>query len=533
VPLNDQDSQEVPQMPESAVGFRPRVFVPSAAVIAVLVASTAFAPDRMSGIFGGALAEVVRLFGWWYILLAAACIAFAAVLGVSRYGAVKIGPDDATPEFSRLSWYTMLFSAGIGIGVLFYGTAEAVTHFSSPPRGMEGETAESARYAIHITWMEWGIGAFAIYVVSGLAIAMAVHRRGRPLSIRWALEPVLGNRVHGWIGDLVDIIAILATVFGLSTSLGLGALQLNTGLSFLGWADVSQTTQLLLIAGIGAIAAASVLSGVSRGIKWLSNFNVGLAMVLLTFVLIAGPTLFVLEATVAQVGYYTQNILQSTLETDFVEGDAWQSYWTTFFWAWWVSWGPFVGTFLARISRGRSVKEFCLGVMLIPAGGIFLWFSIMGWSAIHREMFGQGGLAGLPTEHVLFEFLSGLPFSTLSSLLAIMLIVTFFVTSADSGALVMATLSSGGSPSPSPLTRGVWCLMLIGMASVLLTAGGLGALQTAAVVGGLPFTVVIVLMAASAVRDSRQAMIEQEIRQIADNAGRTTSELGGYEAPGL
>lgn len=498
-------------------GFQPRVFVPAAVITGALVVATALAPERMADLFGRALEDVVRLFGWWYILLAAGCIVFALLVGASRLGRVTIGPDGARPEFSRLSWYTMLFSAGIGIGVLFYGTAEAVVHYTSPPpRGTEAGSLEAARYGVHISWVEWGIGAFAIYVVAGLAIALAVHRRGRPLSIRWALEPLLGDRVRGWIGDVIDVVAILATVFGLSTSLGLGSLQLNTGLDFLGWADNSKTTQLILILVIGAVAAASVLSGVNRGIKWLSNVNVSLAMVLLLFVLLAGPTLFVLEATVSQVGYYLQNVVQTTFETDFAEGadgDLWQSYWTTFFWAWWVSWGPFVGTFLARISRGRSVKEFCLGVLLIPAGGIFVWFSVMGWSALEREMSDPGSLSSLATEHVLFEFLSGLPLSTISSLVAIILIVTFFVTSADSGALVMATLSSGGSISPSALTRAVWIALLVGMAAVLVTAGGLGALQTAAVVGGLPFSIVMVLMAASAVRDANRQLVGSPEKQ--------------------
>lgn len=480
-----------------------KVFIPSILIIGTLVIVTAVIPETMGTVFSATLAGVVDTFGWWYILIVAACIAFTLWIGFSRFGKIRLGKDHDRPEFSRISWYAMLFSAGIGIGVLFYGTSEAVAHYTTPPRQVPEQTIEAARYGVHITWMEWGAGAFAIYVVAGLGIALATHRRGRPISIRWALEPIFGDRVKGWLGHVIDIIAIFSTVLGLATSLGLGALQLSTGLEYIDLISISGSGVVFLILGIAALAGISVISGLGRGIKWLSNINVALAGLLLLFVLLAGPTMFILEATVSQVGYYAQNILQSSFETDFSEGNAWQSYWTTFFWAWWVAWGPFVGTFLARISKGRTIKEFSLGVLVVPTTAIFLWFSVMGWSSLNREIFGSGGLADLAPEQVIFEYLSGLPLSAISSILTLVLIVTFFVTSADSGALVVATISTGGMTNPPAYTRIFWVLMIAGVASVLSIAGGLSALQTASVVGGLPFTAVMVFMAWGVIRDLR------------------------------
>ncbi|MBH04222.1 MAG: choline transporter [Xanthomonadales bacterium] len=478
-----------------------RVFYPVVVFILAVVAATMLYPERSAALFDTLLSGAVHYFGWYYIFICAAFIGFCIWVGFSRFGTLRLGPDDSRPDFSRLSWYTMLFSAGIGIGVIFYGTAEPVAHFHNAPREFTSETVAAARYAVHLTWMEWGACAFAIYIVVGLALGFATHRRGRPLTIRWGLEPLFGRWVHGWVGDLIDIVAMIGTVFGLATTLGLGVMQINTGLDYLGLFDASLDLRITLIALISLAAGVSVLTGLSRGIKWLSNLNILLAIVLLIWVLTLGPTLFILKGITASIGYYLTHILQSSFETDFAQdSDQWQSYWTVFFWAWWIAWGPFVGTFLARISRGRTVREFTLGVLTIPTIGICIWFGTMGWAALEREMFGIGGLGDVAAQQVIFEYLAALPLSFYSSLLAIVLIVTFFVTSADSGAFVLAVLSTGGLTRPPAATRAFW-VILQGLVSIgLALAGGLSALQAASLVGGLPFSVVMILMCVAVVK---------------------------------
>jgi len=487
-----------------------RVFYPVVIFILALVAATMLYPERLSTLFDDVLAAIVHYFGWYYVFVCAAFIGFCIWVGCSRFGQLRLGPDDSRPEFSRLSWYTMLFSAGIGIGVIFYGTAEPVAHFHNAPRELTSNTVEAARYAVHLTWMEWGGCPFAIYIVVGLALGFATHRRGRPLTIRWGLEPLFGRWVHGWVGDLIDIVAMIGTVFGLATSLGLGVMQINTGLDTLGIFDASLDLRITLIALISLAAGVSVLTGLSRGIKWLSNLNILLAVFLLVWVLTLGPTLFILKSVTASIGYYFTHILQSSFETDFAQkSDQWQSYWTVFFWAWWIAWGPFVGTFLARISRGRTVREFTLGVLSVPTLGIFIWFGTMGWAALEREMFGVGGLGDIAAQQVIFDYLGGLPLSFYSSLLAIMLIVTFFVTSADSGAFVLAVLSTGGLTRPPTTTRAFWVL-LQGLVSIALAlAGGLAALQAASLVGGLPFSVVMILMCVAVVKSMQRDLAAQ------------------------
>ncbi|WP_158583342.1 BCCT family transporter [Salinisphaera sp. Q1T1-3] len=482
-----------------------RVFYPVVVLILALVVATIAAPETMSHAFSVTLDAIVHYLGWYYVLACAGFIGFCFWVGLSRFGSLRIGPDDARPDFSRLSWYTMLFSAGIGIGVIFYGTAEPVAHYHNAPREFASNTVEAARYAVHLTWMEWGMTPFAIYIVVGLALGFATHRRGRPLTIRWGLEPLLGRRVEGWLGDLIDIVAIIGTVFGLATSLGLGVMQINSGLDKLGLIESSLDWRVTFIALISLGAGISVLSGLDRGIKWLSNVNIALACVLLFWVLSFGPTVFLLKSVTASIGYYFNHILQSTFETDFAQrSDQWQSYWTVFFWAWWIAWGPFVGTFLARISRGRTVREFALGVLLIPTAGICLWFGVMGWAALHREMFGPGGLGDVPGKQVIFDYLAGLPLSFYSSLLAIALIVTFFVTSADSGAFVLAVLSTGGLTRPPAPTRALWVL-LQGLVSIALAlAGGLSALQAASLAGGLPFSIVMIALCVAVVKSMQR-----------------------------
>lgn len=490
--------------PPTGKGFRdhiaPGVFYPAAAVILAFVIFGAAFTGAAGNAFDAIQSAIVAGLGWYYILIVAGFIVFSLVIGFSRYGTIRLGPPDSRPDFSRVTWFTMLFSAGMGIGLVFWGVAEPLAHFESPPRGGQPETIASAQEAVHITYVHWGIHAWAIYVAVGLALAYAVHRRGRPLSIRWALEPLLGERVRGRLGDIIDITAVVGTLFGVATSLGLGALQINAGLDFLGVAGSSTAVQIVLIAIITAVATVSVVSGLRRGIKWLSQVNMVLAGVLLVFVLLAGPTIFIIEEFIGSLGYYLQNVLRTTFEADAFYGNEFQAAWTTFYWGWWISWAPFVGVFIARISRGRTIREFIIGVLLVPTILTFFWFSVMGGTALNRQLFGEGGLLGLSSEQALFRLLDGLPLTTLMVVIAVVLVTTFFVTSSDSASLVVDMLASGGDLNPPAVTRVFWAVMEGVVAMVLLITGGLAALQTAAIATALPFSIVMVLMCLATIR---------------------------------
>jgi choline/glycine/proline betaine transport protein len=488
-------------------GIQRRVFWPALAVV-VLVAGLAIAfPAAAEDLVGALQENVVGVFGWYYVLLVAGFVAFALWLGLGRWGDLTLGADDDEPEFGLRTWFAMLFAAGMGIGLVFYGVAEPLSHFADPKPGVTGTPAQLAQSALAQTYLHWGVHAWAIYVVVGLAVAWAVHRRGRPVSIRWALEPLLGDRVRGTLGDAIDVTAVVGTMFGVATSLGLGVLQISAGLRHVGVASSGRTTQVVLIVVITAVATWSVVSGLDRGLKWLSNINVGLAGVLLAAVLVLGPTLFLLRDFVQSIGVYLSSVLSLTFNVSAYagpEGEAWQAAWTTFYWGWWMSWAPFVGVFTARISRGRTVREFVGGVLLVPTLVTFLWFAVLGGTAIHREIFGAGGLVAqdgtVVAENALFDMLAGLPWGSVLSVLAIVLIGLFFITSADSGSLVVAMLSSGGNPDPSRPVRVIWATLGGLLAIALLLAGGLVALQTAAILIALPFSLVMIVMVVSLAR---------------------------------
>ncbi len=486
----------------------PRVFLPAAALVVVFVALAAIMPGRLGGWITAANGSVVTDLGWWYVLLVTGFVFFAIWMALSPMGSITLGKYGEKPEFGLKSWFAMLFAAGMGIGLVFWGVAEPLNHFASPPPGTGGSEAAAARNALDVTYLHWGLHAWAIYVVVGLAVAYAVHRKGRPVSIRWALEPLLGKRVTGFWGDLIDVIAIVGTLFGVATSLGFGVSQVGAGLAYLGVVDEATTTLLvILIAAITTVALISVVTGVDKGIKWLSNINMGTAGLLMLFVLLTGPTVFLLSDFVQQIGSYLQGFLRLSFSTLSFEGEAgqtWLAGWTTYYWGWWMSWAPFVGVFIARISRGRTVREFITGVLLVPTLLTFLWFAILGGSALYREMFGSGGLVGedgsVSTDIALFQLLDGLPASAFISAVAIFLIVIFFVTSSDSGSFVVDMIASGGDPNPPVWSRAFWAGLEGVIAAVLLIAGGLAALQTMAILVALPFSIVMVLMVIATTR---------------------------------
>jgi len=492
----------------------PRVFYPAAGLLLLFVFVTAVWPETIGGWLSTANETVVQDLGWWYIAVVTSFVAFSLWVAFSQLGSIVLGKDDEGADFGLLSWFAMLFAAGMGIGLVFWGVAEPLNHYSAPPPGSVSATpAQAADTAMDTTFLHWGLHAWAIYVVVGLAVAYSVHRRGNPISLRWALEPLLGDRAHGFLGDVIDVIAILGTLFGVATSLGLGVSQIGAGLGYLGYIDEASTWFLVaLIIGITSIALVSVVTGVDKGIKWLSNINMVMAVALVATVMVIGPTVFILSDFVGQIGSYLQNFLQLSFNTMPFQlggdptGKAWLGGWTTFYWGWWMSWAPFVGVFIARISRGRTVREFVLGVLLVPTLVTFLWFSVLGGTALHNELTSDTSLIGeegVDTNTALFQLLDLMPGAAILSVLAIALIVIFFVTSSDSGSFVVDMLASGGNPNPPVWSRAFWAAMEGAIAAVLLVAGTragidtdpLAALQTMAILLALPFSFVMVLLA--------------------------------------
>lgn len=505
-------------------GVAPRVFYPSLIIVVAVSLFSILFSETAGELWTSVQSNIVSGFGWFYTLAIAAFVVFAIFLAVSRFGNITLGREYEKPDFHLVSWFAMLFAAGMGIGLVFYGVAEPLTFYTSPKPGVEGSEAELANQAMAQTFLHWGLHPWAVYVIVGLALAYAIHRKGRPVSLRWALEPLLGDRVKGWIGDVVDILAIVGTLFGVATSLGLGVTQVSTGLMELGVIDeASNTFMVILIAVITAIATISVVSGVGKGIQWLSNLNLGLAAIFLVAILALGPTLFLLRDFVQSIGAYTTNLLPNTFDAFAYTGQAgldWAGGWTIFYWGWWIAWSPFVGVFIARISRGRTIREFVAGALLVPTLLGFLWFTALGGTAIHRQRT-VGDLVpdeGLVAEVALFDTLATLPLGSLLSAIAIILVVVFFVTSSDSGSLVVDMLASGGHPDPPTWSRVLFAVLEGLVASALLLAGGtegLSALQAGSVATGAPFAIVIVFIMIAlykALKSEHRVVVESEAR---------------------
>lgn len=487
-------------------GITPWVFYPSAVIIVGFVIFAMALPDTAGDFFTSVNGSIVGALGWYYILAVAIFVAFSFYMGLSRFGRIRLGKADDKPEFSTGSWFSMLFAAGMGIGLVFWGVAEPLNHFANPRPSVAALSQEDiAEQAINQSYMHWGIHAWAIYAVVGAAIAYTVHRLGKPMSIRWSLQPVLGNRVKGGLGHAIDVAAVVGTLFGVATSLGLGVSQIASGLEAVDLlTDPGNLAKVVIIGLITTVSIASLLSGVGKGIKWLSNGNLMLAGALLLFVLIAGPTLFLEREFVQSIGTYIQNFVGLTFDVSAYQGQAgadWQAGWTTFYWGWWIAWAPFVGIFIARISKGRTVGEFVAGVLLVPTIITFLWFSIMGGTALYREINGAGGLIGadgsVDSTMSLFTLLADLPGGYLVSIGAIILIALFFITSSDSGSLVVSMLTAKGTDDPPRWVRLFWGITEGLVAAALLVAGGLGALQTASIIAALPFSIVMLLMVVS------------------------------------
>ncbi len=499
-PRTDTDAPNDPG--PSTKSVHPAVFWPSLTILLLAAGTAMLFPDGTSEVLAEIQSAIVAGWGWYYVLVVAVFVAFSLYMGLSRFGKIRLGPDDEEPEYGLMAWFSMLFAAGMGIGLVFWGAAEPLTFFVNPKPGVTGDSSALAEQAMAQVFLHWGLHAWAIYVVVGLALAYSIHRKGRPVSIRWALEPLLGDRVRGRLGDLIDTVAVVGTVAGVATSLGLGVQQISAGLVHLGVFDSAGNSLMIpLIAVITLFAILSVVSGIGKGIKWLSNVNLALAGVFLLAILVLGPTLFILRDFVQNVGVYLGSVVPLTFSTSAFQGDAgeaWQGSWTMFYWGWWMSWAPFVGVFIARISRGRTIRQFVGGVLLVPTLVTFVWFSVLGGTAIYRQMEGPGGLleadGSIISQNVLFDVLQGLPLGAVLSVVAIVLVTIFFVTSSDSGSLVVDMLASGGNPDPPTWSRVLWASTEGVVAAGLLLAGGLTALQTGAIITALPFSVVMLAM---------------------------------------
>lgn len=482
------------------------VFWPAAVIVTLFVSFALLAPAAAEAMFGAVQSSIVNTFSWYYVLIAAFFVVFSLFLGFSRFGDIRLGKDDEEPEFSLMSWFSLLFAAGMGIGLVFYGVSEPLSHYADPRPGVSGTPAQLAQQALTQTYLHWGIHAWSIYVVVGLALAYAIHRRRRPLSMRWALEPLLGRRVRGGWGNAIDTVALVGTLFGVATSLGLGVLQISAGLGAAGFGEPSELMQLLIIGVISVFVLWSVLSGVTRGMKWLSTANLVLAGLLVVYLLVMGPTTFLLREFVQSIGSYIQNFISLSFNVNAFtgeEGEAWQAQWTSFYWGWWISWAPFVGVFIARVSRGRTVRQFVTGVIIVPTLIGILWFSVLGGTAIAMELTNPGTLVGedgtVELQGALFAMLAQIPGSQVLTIGVIILIGVFFITSADSGALVMGMLASGGQIHPARWVRVFFVVITALLAASLLLSGGLVALQTAAIIIALPFSVVMLLICWSTV----------------------------------
>ncbi|WP_312303018.1 BCCT family transporter [Pulveribacter sp.] len=518
------------------------VFRISIAIVAALVLLAGMAPGPFNDAMQAVLAMVVRGAGWMYLLVVFLALLFLLYVAFGRLGRLRIGGEDAEPEFSRTSWLAMLFAAGMGIGLVFWGAAEPVSHFLNPPEGLQPQSPAAARAAMRYAFFHWGLHPWAIYALIGLAMAWFQYNRGGRGLVSDMLEPVIGARHQGALGHAVNIAAVVATAIGVATTLGFGTIQIAAGLHRVFGISPGKTTQLVTIAVAFVLYMASSTSGVERGIKWLSNFNLALAGLLMLAVLLIGPTGFIFDTFTTTLGAYINQLVVMSLRLSPFSDSTWVRDWTVFYWAWWIAWAPFVGAFIARVSRGRTVREFVVGVVLAPSLLGFVWFSVFGGAALQALIFGEvdllQALAG-GYETVLFALFDSLPGSSLLALVALALLIIFFVTSADSAVLVLASMSTDEAGDPPLYKRAVWGVAVALIAAALLLAGGLDALQNLITIAALPFAVLMALVMVSVYReldgeDTRLRRRAQRMRRMMELwiAREREAQRGGDGRPG-
>ncbi|MFO7843987.1 MAG: BCCT family transporter [Bacteroidales bacterium] len=472
------------------------VFWPAAILIVFFIVITLVVGEPMDKVFASIQENISNVGGWFFVLSVNAFLFFVIYIAFSKYGKIRLGGPRSKPEFSTGAWFAMLFSAGMGIGILFWSVGEPINHFINPPNA-DPRTIQAARESMEITFLHWGLHAWGIYALVGMSLAFFTFNKKLPLTISSVFYPLLGEKVHGPWGKVINILAVVATLFGLATSLGMGVQQVSAGLAHLFNLPDTLTAQVILITVITFAATGSVIAGLSGGVKKLSQLNMILGAIFLVFMIIVGPTLFILDSFIQNVGGYVQNFFELSLWTETYKQSAWQSDWTVFYWAWWISWSPFVGMFIARISRGRTLKEFVLGVLIVPSLLTFLWLSTFGGSAMFLELNSLADIATAVTDNIatsLYVLLEQFPISSVTSTVGVILVTSFFVTSSDSGSLVVDSLTAGGKLDAPVPQRIFWALTEGAVAAVLLIGGGLGALQTAAISTGLPFAILLIVL---------------------------------------
>ncbi|OEY73415.1 BCCT family transporter [Salegentibacter salarius] len=486
------------------------VFFISSFIIIVSIVLTLIFKKQAESVFSDIQNAVANNADWFFVMCVNIFLVFLIYLALGPFGKMRIGGLKAKPEFKTLSWFAMLFSAGMGIGLLFFSVGEPIMHFNTPPTAEAG-TAAAAKEAMNFTFLHWGFHAWGVYALVGLALSYFTYTRGLPLTIRSIFYPFLGDKIYGKIGDAIDIFAVLATLFGLATSLGFGVQQIASGLDHVFDIPSGITTQVMLIAGITLVATISVVLGVDKGVKFLSEWNMRVALVLLGLALILGPTIFIFRSFVENTGSYLFNFIEISTWSETFTGGSWQNDWTVFYWGWWIGWSPFVGMFIARISKGRTIREFILGVLLVPSLVTFFWMSAFGSVAIQDAMGGDMSIVDAVNDDIataLFVFFEDYPLSMVINVVAVILIAGFFITSSDSGSLVIDSLTSGGKIDAPKGQRIFWAVTEGTVAAVLLIGGGLQALQTATIVTGLPFAVILLIMCYSLYKGLKEDHLE-------------------------
>ncbi|MGO1545278.1 MAG: BCCT family transporter [Gulosibacter sp.] len=508
------------QQRADALRSRPgAVFYLSIGFILAFVAWASISPETLGGAMTSAMNWASETVGWSYLLVAFGCIVLLIYLAASRFGNIRLGSDEDRPEYTNWAWIAMIVSAVMGIGLISYGVAEPISHFFAPPHDLaEPGTVDAAVRAMQFSYFDWGPHAWAIFGVFGLAIAYSTHRQGNTGLVSPMLRPVLGKLVDGWVGKFIDVFAIIATLFGTTTSLGLGAAQISEGLNRIMGVPTELFVQILIIAVITVLFTLSALSGVNRGIKYISQFTMLLSAAMGVYVFLAGPSNFITNLFVRAVGQYSSDFLQVSLITPLTdEGSQWMQWWTYFMMAWWLSWGAFVGVFLAKISRGRTIRQFVLGVMVVPSIVFFLWFTIFGGTAIKLDMAGVsniGDAAAADINSAFFEMLAQLPLLEVTSVVAVLLVVLFFVSGADANTFVLSMMSSRGTLNPTRPILSIWGALTGLCAALLLVVGGLAALQQAAMLSALPFTIIVALLGVSLIIQLRKDPIFDHTRGV-------------------
>ncbi|AOM01163.1 BCCT family transporter [Cobetia marina] len=514
-----------------------RVFSASVIIILGLVALGAGFPTRFGELADQALGAVTSMFGWFYLISVFGFVIFLVSLALSKYGKIRLGPQDCRPSYSFFSWVSMLLAAGFGVGLVFYGMAEPMQHYLKPPFGdMPGETPESARYAIQYAFFNWGVHQWAAFSVVGLIIAYFQFRKGQAGLVSSVLSSVTAKhpKVRRY-GPVLDVFAVVATVMGVATSLGLGVLQMNGGLHFVFGVEESWQWQFIIMGVMFCAYMASTWSGLDKGIKRLSNLNMSICIALMLYVLFTGPTLDILKTITLGIGDYLQNFIGMSLRMSPYDGNDWNSSWTVFYWAWVIAWSPFVGTFVARVSRGRTIKEYVVGVLIVPPLLACLWIGVFGGAALNMELGGDVGLAAATDANItsaLFEMFDLMPFSNVLSVVAILLIFVFLVTSADSASYIVAQMTDAGSINPPLYKRVVWGVLIAAICLTLISTGGLKGLQSASVLSALPFTFILYGMIVVLVKELR-ADRRQMLSQLYRRHGETPVGADVFEADSL